>query len=385
MTCPAHAPACQQGGVHPRPVIAPGSFVDPRRPPELSPNDHRHVVEQAALIKVLYQSAEPLVQLRTVVAHQGEVLAVAVPSPVGKRHAADAGLHQSPCEEQLVVDGRRPVVLEVIGLAVAVALPNCGRFLGHIEGLEQPARRQYTQCSLDGGVHSLHHTVGIDLAAHAIEARPQPSAIRELGDGDLIQFQVRHSRAFGLKRRIRGSEEPGLADVRPGHVPRSPREPDKRRHAEIDWALQLCDRRPDARSAAKSAQRILAPAGHALERVVLAGRADNRANDSELGHERSDPREHLANLNAGDRGRDWLELAANLDGRLGLDVPHVLMGRAAGQKNVDDGFMPRWYGGLGLRAEQVGQRKAGGSHAEQCRFARTGAARRRRRTAASEP
>ena len=122
MTWPVlHAAAGQQGAADLRPVVAAGVLVDARRAAELAPGDHRHVVEHAARFQVVDQGAERLVELGAVVAHQVEVLAVAVPAAVGQRHAADAGLDQPPGHQQLVVDGRGAVVLEVVRLAVAVA------------------------------------------------------------------------------------------------------------------------------------------------------------------------------------------------------------------------------------------------------------------------
>ena len=45
---------------------------------------------------------------------------------------------------------------------------------------------------------------------------------------------------------------------------------------------------------------------------------------------------HLADLNAGDVGLDRIELAADLLRRLGLDLPHVLVGWAAAEEDIDE-------------------------------------------------
>ena len=54
-----------------------------------------------------------------------------------------------------------------------------------------------------------------------------------------------------------------------------------------------------------------------------------------------DAREQFANVDAGDVGVDRIELAADFARGVGLDVPHVQVGRAAGQIDVDDRLVLR--------------------------------------------
>ena len=112
------------------------------------------------------------------------------------------------------------------------------------------------------------------------------------------------------------------------------------RDGRSDGALNLGHDRPDARMAADRRAVATGPAAQALIAVVSAVAADDRANDRELVHHRGDAGKALADLQAGDAGGNRAELAANLLGSVGLDFPHVLMWRAAGQKDVDDGFVP---------------------------------------------
>jgi hypothetical protein len=51
-------------------------------------------------------------------------------------------------------------------------------------------------------------------------------------------------------------------------------------------------------------------------------------------------REDLADLDAGDLRRDRLKLAADFGRGLGLDVPQVLVRRAAAEEDVDDRLVP---------------------------------------------
>ena len=75
----------------------------------------------------------------------------------------------------------------------------------------------------------------------------------------------------------------------------------------------------------------LPPAGEALIGKVVAVASDDRANRHELLHRRRNPREHFADVDAGDAGSDGAELPADIDGGVHLEVPHVLMRRASRQ------------------------------------------------------
>ena len=126
--------------------------------------------------------------------------------------------------------------------------------------------------------------------------------------------------------------------------------------AAVGRALHLrhpgAHRRPEVGRA-----RVLVPAGHALVGVVAAVVADHRADEGELvGHLR-DAREMLADADAGDVGVDGLELAADVGRGVRFEVPHVDVGRPAGQVDVDDRLVRRADAGLGLGGEEVGQRQ----------------------------
>src|SRR5436305_9211609 len=58
-----HAAADHQARADRRPVIATRIVVDARRAAELAPDDHGRIVEQAARVQVLDESAEALIEL----------------------------------------------------------------------------------------------------------------------------------------------------------------------------------------------------------------------------------------------------------------------------------------------------------------------------------
>src|SRR5205823_413456 len=108
---------------------------------------------------------------------------------------------------------------------------------------------------------------------------------------------------------------------------------------------------------------LLVAAGRALDGVVPAAGTDDRADEGELVGQGGDLREALADLDAGDGRADRLELAADLGRGVGLEVPHVLVGWAAAEEDVDH----RLVRGLPERllgAQDVGQGELGGAEGE---------------------
>jgi hypothetical protein len=92
---------------------------------------------------------------------------------------------------------------------------------------------------------------------------------------------------------------------------------------------------------------------------VIAGGADDRANDGQLVHHGRQPREHFADLNARHSRGDGSEFASDFARRLGFDVPHVLVRRPAAQENVDHRLGPARprAGRLNLAAKNIRERQ----------------------------
>ncbi len=80
-----HAAAEEQGRVDPGPVVAAGVLVDLGRAAELAPDDHGDVAVEAAVVDVLDQGRDPLVEQRQVLAEPVEVVAVRVPEADRRR------------------------------------------------------------------------------------------------------------------------------------------------------------------------------------------------------------------------------------------------------------------------------------------------------------
>src|SRR5262249_16740852 len=136
------------------------------------------------------------------------------------------------------------------------------------------------------------------------------------------------------------------------------------RYRRIDRPLELGQDRTHAGPTAQRAQRIFGPTRHALKGVVIVFCSDHGANDGELVHHGRYLREYFADLNARHASRDGLELAADFLGSVGLDLPHILMRRAASKEDVDDGLVrtPRARAAFGTK--DVRERQSAGTEAQ---------------------
>ena len=324
-------------------MVAAGVLVDARRAAELAPDDHRHVVEHAAHVEVLDQGAEALIELAAVVADQVEVLAVAVPAAVGQRHAANAGLDQPAGHQQMIVDGRSAVVLELVRLAVAVALADLVGSRAQVEGVEQLAGgRARRGPARSAASQPLSGAAGVEFAAQAVEAVQQPPAVAELVERDAVERQVGHAGAV----RLEGS-------VGAGRGSRAGRESDqgmccvgaaRPTNGGTDGSTGPCSLATDRADAGPAAQRRIESCGQPVMHWTASWPPVAPTTERMTAH---------LSMRAAMRGKTspiWMPgtlVAIGLNsprisaGRVGLDVPHVLMRRAAAQEDVDDRLVRR--------------------------------------------
>ena len=111
--------------------------------------------------------------------------------------------------------------------------------------------------------------------------------------------------------------------------------------------------RPASRGRISSAPAYVA--GHALVGGVRILCSNHGPHQHQLVHDPGQPRQVLADMDSRDFGLDGLKLTADLRGGVGLDFVHVLVRRAAGHVNHDDGFAGLAQAGLLFRPEQLGQ------------------------------
>ena len=185
----------------------------------------------------------------------------------------------------------------------------------------------------------------------------QRLAVGEAIDGDAAEKHVFAGLAHRAERGQRRPEEAGarlvVRAVRAGVT-----QADERRDARIDRALQLGDRGAELRPAAGRRRLPGVVAVVDLDRVVVGLVADQRADDDELVHDPGEPGKGLANLDAGDVGRDRLPRAGDFLGGVGLEIEHVLVRRAADQVDQDDRLVRRADPGGRLSPQEAGEGEA---------------------------
>ena len=164
----------------------------------------------------------------------------------------------------------------------------------------------------------------------------------ETVERDALEHHVFGLRRLALathqaERSVRHSQEPTVARVAPGRVARLVEHAEVGGHAAVDRTLKFGN--PGAHRRPASGRIGVLLAGHRLHGIVRATGAHNGADGNESLHHRGDSRKQFANLDAGNRGLDGPQLAANLRRRIDFDVPHILMGRPARQEDIDDRLM----------------------------------------------
>ena len=98
--------------------------------------------------------------------------------------------------------------------------------------------------------------------------------------------------------------------------------------------------------------------GHTMERIVIVGLADGRANGRAFVPHLGQLGKMFTNSHTGNTGGYGVELAAVFERRVFLNIPHILMARAATQEDHDHALLAlssRTGFGLGLKQLRQGQ------------------------------
>ena len=180
-----HAAAGKQGAGDARPVIAAGVGVDFGGAAEFAPNDEGDVFVHAALVKVVDQGGNALVEQGHVFAAAFEVAVVPVPAAEGESDATGAGFHQTAGDKKMFeVFGAS--VRAIFGIAFAVFFADAGGFSGDVEGFGEFGGGENAEGLLGEGIQSFHRAAGIDVASEAVKAGQQAAAVVELVKGDAV-------------------------------------------------------------------------------------------------------------------------------------------------------------------------------------------------------
>jgi hypothetical protein len=151
---------------------AAGHVRDARRPPELSRDNHQHLLVQAAIVDVLDQCGHRLIEEgRTVLQGVKDVVIDGVIVPVahtaaegpieGRRDDAHTGLRQ-PTGHQALLSPR----IAAVALAYADRLPRQVEGPRRLRAGEQVERLRFET------VHGSHHPRAIQVAAEGVELLP---------------------------------------------------------------------------------------------------------------------------------------------------------------------------------------------------------------------
>ena len=298
----------------------------------------------------LHQRGDRLVEARQVDFQLSGAAVVVVPAAEGEGDDARACLDEAPGHQELLVAVRAAVV-HVLHVAFAVAFADFRILFAEVEGVDEFAGGENIVGAL---VQVVHAPQGVDAAAEAVQAGEQAAAVVEAVQRDAVEGHVGHQFAVGAHGGVAQAEEAGIARVAPLHVAHLRGEPDEGRDGLIDLPLQFGD------DGAEAWHMVLRDFGGGVAAladmgVVFVARADEGANDRELVHHLRDVGHQFADLDAGHFGLDRLEVAANVGGRVHLQVEHILVRRPAGQVDHDAGFVTLLDPALRLGTQHVGE------------------------------
>ena len=156
--------------------------TDLRSPTKLAGDQYRAVLVEPAIVQVLDQRADALIEDREVLALaiENRVVRTAVPVPLAvvQRHDSGTCFDQSPRHQQTLRHARRAIAVDRdFRIASAVTSNNARVFLRQIKCLGQPRRRQEPHCLIGEGIHALHHPRRIGIAAEAVNAPHQRAPV----------------------------------------------------------------------------------------------------------------------------------------------------------------------------------------------------------------
>jgi hypothetical protein len=102
---------------------------------------------------------------------------MAVPAAVAEADHPHPCLDQAAGHQQVVVAGRRPIVLILVGLSVAIGGTDFRVFLFEIKRVEQPAAGEHIKGSLPEAVHAVEDACRIHIPAKRVDFSKQLAAI----------------------------------------------------------------------------------------------------------------------------------------------------------------------------------------------------------------
>ena len=310
---------------------------DLRRPAELTHHHHEGGVEQAAVIEVLNEGGDHLLEISSLPLERGEDVRVMVPAAVVDGHKRDPRLDQSAGQQGLLTEGVAAVgVADGVGLAFDLEGPQ-GDLGGH--------QRDRLLVVLVGAQHRVARGAVLEpgelvkLVAD-LPAVANPPVIEPLGHGHVTDAEAL---AVGVVRNNKRSV-PGSQEVRP---PRAGDAGEREvRRQVVRGAAFGRDHRPHAGMEAHKRPTAHRNAGGGPGHHVVVARSvvvlvvADRTQNGELVADRRQPLHVLREMHPGDLGCDGLVLAPDLRGGGRLGVEHLDVAGATIQPDQDATGVP---------------------------------------------
>ena len=170
-----HAAAGEEGHGDAGPVVATDLGADARGAAEFAPDEDGDVFVESALVEVVNEGGDGLVEDGEILAFAAEdvVVRAAVPVPLAVVDGDDAGtgLDEAAGGKEALGDARGAVFVDAFDFITgAVAGDDAGIFLGEVEGFGELGGSEEAHGLLGEGVVALHLAAGIHVAAELIDA-----------------------------------------------------------------------------------------------------------------------------------------------------------------------------------------------------------------------
>ena len=368
------SPTGEGGAEGAHPVVAAGGGVHARGAAVFPPGDDERRLQQPPLVEVFDEGRVGLVEGGEEAGLQGpEVVVVRVPPPQVDGDQSHARFDHPPRQQQPLVPAgvvaTRPHaggVLRRIAVAVADGL----RLGIEVERLANAgAGEDFPRLPLIA-VDGIHHAEPVDIAAQQVEAAQESLTVLDLlggdalGNGQIRDDELRPFRGGVGQRFKRRALRPEIGGAGAGDHPRNHHIGEHRR-------IEMLQLASDDRTHAGMQILVLVHSGGVpgeddlvaarVADVAVLGGMLQTADDGPFVHDAGGLRQEFAELDAGDRGGDRLELAPDIDRGVGLHVPGFELTGAAAHVEHDGGGGPLLRGArgrLGFRSQHVGQHQA---------------------------
>ena len=177
--------AGEQAARDARPMVAAGVFVDGRCAAELTPANDDDILVQSALVQIVDERSDTLVEHGEILPGAVEVSAVPVPPAEGERHTAHTHLDEAAGEQEVIEQLGRAVGCQ-LGGATAVTVAQFHVFLPDVERLGEFAGCEHSKRLLVVGVHALDQAGVVDVAPELVEALQELAAVIQPLEGDAV-------------------------------------------------------------------------------------------------------------------------------------------------------------------------------------------------------